>query len=290
MLDEAEYASDTDESDEDYKPDGGDEHVASEVESDGEPDNDNDDDDNGKQSKRRSNKRAAAIKESPITSKRNKPSIEVETKCIEKDELDDDDDDDNEDALWASFLGNAQQTVTKTETKSKQSENQLNKKPTTSNVSAAKMETTKPQATVTKPEQTKVVTEIFDFAGEKVEIQKEIRVSDEASTNSAEKKPQDSAVGKVGAKASPIPPLNRPRPSGGLSSVLGQLGKKNKLSVLEKTKLDWTGFKRNEGIDEELQTHNKGRDGFLERQDFLQRTDLRQFEIEKSMRQATRRK
>lgn len=287
MLDEAEYASDTDESDEDYKPDGGDEH---EVESDGEPDNDDDVDDDDKQSKRRSKKRAAVTKSPPITAKRNRASTDVETKCIEKDELDDDDDD-NEDALWASFLGTAQQTVPKPATNSKQTEIQLKKTtPTTSNGSSTKTETTKPQATVTKTEQTKVVTEIFEFAGEKVEIQKEIKVSDQPSINSAANTLQEPAVSKVEAKSSSIPSFNRPKQSGGLSSVLGQLGKKNKLSVLEKSKLDWNGFKRNEGIDEELQTHNKGRDGFLERQDFLQRTDLRQFELEKSMRQATRRK
>jgi len=66
--------------------------------------------------------------------------------------------------------------------------------------------------------------------------------------------------------------------------MLNQLTKKNKLSVLEKTKLDWDGFKSNEGINEELQTHNRGREGFLERRDFLERTDLRQFEIEKNLR------
>jgi hypothetical protein len=47
----------------------------------------------------------------------------------------------------------------------------------------------------------------------------------------------------------------------GLSSVLGQLGKKSKLGTLEKSKLDWDRYKRDEGIEEELQKHNKGRDG-----------------------------
>jgi hypothetical protein len=47
----------------------------------------------------------------------------------------------------------------------------------------------------------------------------------------------------------------------GLSSVLGQLGKKSKLGTLEKSKLDWDRYKKDEGIEEELQRHNKGRDG-----------------------------
>lgn len=79
-------------------------------------------------------------------------------------------------------------------------------------------------------------TTIFEFAGETVEI---------PAKSTADTKPA------AGVK----------RPSGGLSSVLNQLTKKNKLSVLEKTKLDWDGFKSNEGISEELQTHNRGRDG-----------------------------
>lgn len=80
---------------------------------------------------------------------------------------------------------------------------------------------------------------------------------------------------------------NSKRPAG-LSSVLGQIGKKAKLSTLEKTKLDWNSFKKSEGIDEQLTTHNKGKEGYLERQDFFQRTDLRQFEIEKQLRQTKR--
>lgn len=47
----------------------------------------------------------------------------------------------------------------------------------------------------------------------------------------------------------------------GLSSVLGQLGKKSKLGTLEKSKLDWDRYKKDEGIEEELQKYNKGRDG-----------------------------
>ena len=52
----------------------------------------------------------------------------------------------------------------------------------------------------------------------------------------------------------------------------------------DKSKHDWEGFKTAEGIDEELQIHNRGKQGYIERKQFLERTDLRQFEIEKSMR------
>ncbi|XP_031634263.1 craniofacial development protein 1 [Contarinia nasturtii] len=282
MLDEAEYASDTDESDDDYKP-GVDGSDVSEVDSDGEPENDVENQPKGK-------KRSANVEESSVATKRNK-RIEEEIKSTEKDELDDDDDDENEDALWASFLGNTgQKSVVK-------SENKKSTEPSKQVTSTSNGNSTQAIKKIPKPpvrtEQKKVVTEIFEFAGEKVEIKKKVKVTDEkpVADTTADSK-------KVAAKPGPSLPFGRSRGSGGggaggssgLSSLLGQIGKKNKLSVLEKSKLDWNGFKQTEGIDEELQTHNKGRDGYLERQDFLQRTDLRQFEIEKNLRAVTRKK
>lgn len=115
---------------------------------------------------------------------------------------------------------------------------------------------------------TEEITKIFEYAGEKVVV--------------TETKP----VVPSSKKPLTFPPASKS--GGGLGSILNQLGKKNKISTLEKTKLDWNSFKQSEGIQEELQTHNKGKDGFLERRDFLERTDVRQFEIEKSLRQSRR--
>lgn len=53
------------------------------------------------------------------------------------------------------------------------------------------------------------------------------------------------------------------KPYGGLANILSQLGKKDKLTVLEKTKQDWDSYKKREGIAEELITYNKGKDGFV---------------------------
>lgn len=82
--------------------------------------------------------------------------------------------------------------------------------------------------------------------------------------------------------------VKRPPPlrSGGLSGLASQLGsgKKPKLSTLEKSKLDWDRFKNDEGIAEDLKTFNQGKQGFLERQAFLERADVKQFEIERSLR------
>jgi len=78
---------------------------------------------------------------------------------------------------------------------------------------------------------------------------------------------------------------------GGLSNFLACLknSKRQKLGTLEKSRMDWESFKRDAGIEEELQTQIKSKTGYLERQDFLQRSDLRTFEIEKNVRTKTRR-
>merc|ERR1712083_140638 len=97
------------------------------------------------------------------------------------------------------------------------------------------------------------------------EAQKYLKQQDEASkTNAATKRP------------------------GGLASVVGQFAKKQKMGCLDKSKLDWNSFDKEEGIDEELKTHNKGKDGFVEKQMFLERADLRQFEVEKAIRDKNR--
>lgn len=75
-----------------------------------------------------------------------------------------------------------------------------------------------------------------------------------------------------------------------LSRLLGTGGKKSKMSTLEKSQLDWNSYKAEQQIGEELETHNRGRDGYLERQDFLIRADHRQFEAERSARNAIRKK
>jgi len=77
---------------------------------------------------------------------------------------------------------------------------------------------------------------------------------------------------------------------GGLANIMDKIssGPKKKLSVLDKTALDWKNFKDKEGISEELATFNKGKGGFLEKQKFLQQSDYRQFEAERNMRMGKR--
>lgn len=181
------------------------------------------------------------------------------------------------DALWADFLSDTNTIASKSNTNTPATKTIVDK-------------TNEPERSVhpTVDKVTKTtVTETFEFAGEKINVVKEVtndtKLVDKAALPKRNVLPTTNSLTKPG-----LPFGKRPATGGGLSSVLGQLGKKNKISTLEKTKLDWNSFKKNEGIDEELQTFNKGKDGYLERQDFLQRTDVRQFEIEKTLRQTKR--
>jgi Bucentaur or craniofacial development len=140
------------------------------------------------------------------------------------------------DALWADFLSG-------TDTPVEPKKDDIKAKPATSTSAAA---SSKPDTTTTIIPKAPQPKQIFEFAGETVEIQ----------TKSTEQQSPSNAAPKL-----PAAGVKRASTGGGLSSILGQLNKKNKLSVLEKTKLDWDGFKDNEGISEELQTHNRGRDG-----------------------------
>jgi hypothetical protein len=52
------------------------------------------------------------------------------------------------------------------------------------------------------------------------------------------------------------------RPAGGLSSLMGVIsGKTPKMGCLDKSKMDWNTFVSEQGIKEDLQSHNRGKDG-----------------------------
>ncbi|XP_055942350.1 craniofacial development protein 1-like [Argiope bruennichi] len=75
-----------------------------------------------------------------------------------------------------------------------------------------------------------------------------------------------------------------------IDSVLQVIqSKKQKTGILQKARYDWNTFKRSEGIEEDLKKFNKGKQGFIERQRFLERSELRTFENEKLLRQSLKR-
>lgn len=199
------------------------------------------------------------------------PKVEAKTEEKEKKHAD---------SLWADFLKDTKPKSTPKPAATGSSSLGALVKPVTSSPS-------------TKPEKV-TVTKVYNFAGEEVTVSEQVDASSKAAASVC-KSPEKSstAVPEETTKteespATPKPPVTKP--GGGLSGVLGKISGKPKMSVLEKTRLDWNQFKHAEGIQEELQTFNRGKDGYLERQAFLQRSDLRQFEIEKSMRSANRTK
>jgi len=73
--------------------------------------------------------------------------------------------------------------------------------------------------------------------------------------------------------------------TGGLNNLLASISSKNKkISTLEKSQNDWKNFKQKEGIEAELNAHVKGADAFLEKQAFLHRTELREYERERDLK------
>ncbi|KFQ52092.1 Craniofacial development protein 1, partial [Nestor notabilis] len=171
-----------------------------------------------------------------------------------------------EDALWASFLsdvGQKPKAAAPTQAEKAEGEksgNKLQEKPEESG-----------KVTITK---------MFDFAGEEVRVTKEVdSTSKEAKAFLKQQEKWQSA-----APAS-LPTVSGVKRPSGMSSLLGKIGsKKQKMSTLEKSKLDWENFKEEEGIVEELAIHNRGKDGYIERKAFLERVDHRQFEIERDLR------
>ncbi|XP_063801820.1 craniofacial development protein 1 [Pseudophryne corroboree] len=184
-----------------------------------------------------------------------------------------------EDSLWSSFLSDVgQKAKIQTPAPSTQNSQTQSEKPEDSNVSSE-------QDAETAPASKKVtITKVFDFAGEEVQVTREVDSSSrEAKAFIKQQKDQ--------LDPNPIPPktsiaassgVKRP---GGVGSILGKLGsKKQKMSTLEKSKLDWESFKDQEGIGEELAIHNRGKHGYIERKAFLERVDYRQFELEREIR------
>uniref|UniRef100_G3MKW5 Craniofacial development protein 1 n=1 Tax=Amblyomma maculatum TaxID=34609 RepID=G3MKW5_AMBMU len=127
------------------------------------------------------------------------------------------------------------------------------------------------------------ITQLMDFAGETFKVEKKVAADSKEARLFAKEQ------GNFGTQAQSSSALTGKRQLGGTEGILGHLlSKKTKMSTLEKSKLDWDRFKHEEGISEELKSHNRGKGGYLEKQAFLQRTDERQFEIEKGQRAKSR--
>ena len=105
------------------------------------------------------------------------------------------------------------------------------------------------------------VTHTFDFAGETVTVTQEVAVDELRK---------------------------RKNKSTGLEGVVSGLTKKKKLSAIAKSHLDWESYKSEHGLQAELEQHAK--DGYLEKEAFLERADWRQFAKEREVRDVERRR
>jgi len=174
------------------------------------------------------------------------------------------------DDLWADFLTEAGELEPSTSATDAVSSPQNSRGPDPSSSTSS---VSRPALIPAVPKK-QTVTDVFDFAGEEVRVERVI--SHDEMLNSDKTKPKEAP--------------KRKSAGGGLESAMNLLSKKPKLSTLAKSSIDWNTYKREHGIGEDLETHNRGKDGFLEKQDFLQRTDYRQFEAERAARNATRSK
>ncbi|CAL8358982.1 unnamed protein product [Lota lota] len=207
------------------------------------------------------------------------------------------------DDLWASFLSDVgtrpKQSASPAESSSTEKAEALSqRKP------AVSVETKAPEPTKPAEPSMVTITKVFDFAGEEVRVTKEVAVDsreakDYLKTQSSQQDPpqqqqqqqqqQQHQQQQPKQSSTPVRQPGLPGPSVkrpvGMSSILGQIGgKKQKMSTLEKSKMDWDTFKSEEGITEELAIHNRGKEGYVERKNFLERVDHRQFEREKEVR------
>uniref|UniRef100_A0A182P593 Craniofacial development protein 1 n=1 Tax=Anopheles epiroticus TaxID=199890 RepID=A0A182P593_9DIPT len=293
-MNQEDYPSDSDASDEDFRPDKEEADTGSELESnDEEPEDCDEQEKSGSSngtSKRKRKSKPTGRKRTKADDGPVKALAKAHSSDEEKDEeLDEEEEKRRTDALWADFLGGGNSSNSSSTNNNPKAVNGSTSSRSSSKTSAeVKKPITedKPKPTPKAPEKEKpTVAQLFEFAGEQIVLTEDGGSKSLPDNDGSEKASPLASVARPGVPKPGIPARSA---SGGLGAVLNQLGKKNKLSTLEKTKLDWTSFKRQEGIEEELQTHNKGKDGFLERRDFLERTDLRQFEIEKSFRQTKR--
>lgn len=299
MLQDEDYDSDT--SDEDFVPQG--------VESDDEPisggeeeeDDDLDEDGEGKSAakdKKKKGRKKKGKKTNPLLAHIEDKEQDTEEKDAEQDVVSSEKDKKKEDNLWADFLADVEDKPSpppKPKASSwaallgKKSSSSANS--TSAHPVSATVKKEEPKKDLKKENQdnkpsTVKITKVFEFAGEEVRIEKEVDANS-AEAKAATLTPESSTT--LDKKASPVGGLGGVKRPAGLSNIIGLLdNKKQKLTTLEKTKLDWNSFKAEEGIDEELESHKKSKHGYLDKQAFLERADIRQFEIERAMRQSKR--
>ena len=111
------------------------------------------------------------------------------------------------------------------------------------------------------------VTKVVKFANKVTEVTHTVEAGTEAARSRGEK---TSTTKRVTA----------------LDTIIDGLKGPTTVSTVEKTSFDWEKYKTEKGITEDVEKYTK--DGYLTKQDFLNRVDLRQFEMEKRERELQR--
>lgn len=120
----------------------------------------------------------------------------------------------------------------------------------------------------------------YEFAGETITEDKFVDIdSQEAKAHlNSMKLTQTKLSDEIERNTKPIPSnLRRKRKRASLLDAVITNSSKSKLSTLEKSRLDWASYVDKNKINDELKYKNK--DGYLEKQDFLNRVDSKQDQI-----------
>jgi hypothetical protein len=156
-------------------------------------------------------------------------------------------------------------------------------------VAAAALAAARAAASVTAGQQFGMVTvtETRRFAGQTITVQREVQAGAAPSGGAA----PVSAPGAAPASAPGAPPAAggdaaaAAQKKAGLDAVLESLAQAKKVSVLDKTRSDWREFKRSDdAVEEELEAHKRSGAAFLDRQAFLSRAELAEYERERDQR------
>jgi len=134
-----------------------------------------------------------------------------------------------------------------------------------------------------------VIKRKYDFAGQTLEEERTV-----PATSAEARLYLEAQSTQAPTHTSPRPPIRRPMKR---ASMFGSNRKANgktltaftaeapKLNTIEKSKLDWAAHVDQEGISDELDEHRRAKGGYLERMDFLGRTEAKREEDLRTIKQ-----
>lgn len=95
-------------------------------------------------------------------------------------------------------------------------------------------------------------------------------------------------MSSTGSASTGKPVARKSNPCDLLKNLKDKKANAKKPTILEQAAQDWSKVKVEEKLEDELKQATKSKGGYLERQNFLERSDLRQFEKEREIRDRIR--